>query len=181
MGLPCPQTRLCHVILQPQGISPAGGTADKRASPWSGKQFGVCPAVRRLAGPSELRNAGRTGQKVKGAEESGRRGSSGGHVGRVQVKLMRDGRRRRDAGMRSQGSHLLERLENPRQAGSSQRCRGQSRLRDTSGLQPGSQRPGPVEACVLGFAFESVLGIAYVGLFLRLVFQLSFSAGSQKA
>ena len=87
MGLPCPQTRLCHVILWPQGISPAGGTSDKRASPWPGQQFGVCPDVRRLAGPSELRNVGRTGQNVKGAEESGRRGSSGGHVGRIKSNL----------------------------------------------------------------------------------------------
>lgn len=83
--------------------------------------------------------------------------------------------------MRSQGSHLLERLENPRQAGSNQSYRGQSGLRATSVLQPGSQRPGSAEACVLGFVFESVLGIAYSGLFLRLVFQLSFCADSRKA
>lgn len=151
-GLPCSQAHLCHVTLRPQGISPDGGASDKRASLWSGQQFGVCPDVRSLAGPSELRNAGRTGPKVKGAEESGRRRGWGGPVGCVQVKLMRDGRRRRDTGMRSQGSHLLERLENPRRAGSNQSCRGQSRLRATSVLQPDSQRPGPVEACVLGFA-----------------------------
>lgn len=136
-GLPCSQTRLCHVILRPQGISPDGGGSDKRPSPWSGQQFGVCPDVRRLAGPSELRNAGRTGQKVKGAEESGRRV----RVGRVQVKLMRDGRRRRDTGMRSRGIHLLESHLDGMEAIRTAEVRAGSELQVCSSPVPRGQAP----------------------------------------
>lgn len=122
----------------------------------------MCPDVTSLAGPSELRNAGRTGPKVKGLKSQEGGGAGEALLAAFKSQTYEGWKAEERHRMRSQGSHLLERLENPRWAGSNQelqRSEPAQELQVCSSLIPRGQAPWKPVCLALH------VGIAYSGSF----------------